>query len=89
MSNVFGLARHLVKSIVNNLDRINAPTLVLWGQQDEIVPPDHSHIVLRGIPQARLPLFQECGHLPMIERPTEFNAVVGEFLGYPPPSQKH
>ena len=59
---------------------IHQPTLIIWGRQDRLVPPDHARILEAKLPRSRTILFDECGHLPQRERPEQFNATVLDFL---------
>jgi len=78
--NFWGMRADLIRSTVDNLATIAAPTLIVWGQQDRILPVAHAYVAEKRIPNARLHIFDACGHLPQLERPNEFNAVVLEFL---------
>jgi len=62
------------------LRRIKAPTLVVWGAQDKLIPPSHGELYAKRIPGAKLTLIERCGHLPMVEQPEEFARVLGDFL---------
>jgi 4,5:9,10-diseco-3-hydroxy-5,9,17-trioxoandrosta-1(10),2-diene-4-oate hydrolase len=75
-----GLRDHVWRSIVDNLPNITAPTLVIWGQQDRIIPVAHAQVARDRIPNARLHIIDRCGHVPQLEHPDEFNALVLEFL---------
>lgn len=77
---VFGVRRQVFSSIVTQLPSITAPTLIVWGKQDRILPITHAHIAAKALPNARLHIFDPCGHHPHLERPKEFNALVLEFL---------
>lgn len=79
-ANFRGQRTDIVHSIVDNLVTITAPTLILWGQQDRILPVAHAYIAQDRIPNATLQILNPCGHLPQLERPEEFNALVLEFL---------
>jgi pimeloyl-ACP methyl ester carboxylesterase len=70
----------IVKSSLEDLRHVVAPTLVIWGRQDRVLPPSHARVVARALPEARLVFFDHCGHLPQIERPQDFNAAVLDFL---------
>lgn len=59
---------------------ITQPTLVLWGDRDREVPLADGHRLQKEIPDARLIVFPECGHLPHEEYPDEFVEVVTGFL---------
>jgi pimeloyl-ACP methyl ester carboxylesterase len=70
----------IVRSSLEDLRHVVAPTLVTWGRQDRVLPPSHAMVVARALPGARLVFFDHCGHLPPIERPQEFNSAVLDFL---------
>jgi pimeloyl-ACP methyl ester carboxylesterase len=80
LGNFRGIRKDVLRSIVDNLGTITAPTLVFWGQQDRILPVAHAYIAEKRIPNARLHIFNPCGHLTQLERPEEFNSIVLEFL---------
>jgi 2-hydroxy-6-oxonona-2,4-dienedioate hydrolase len=62
------------------LREISAPTLSIWGKQDP--RSDHAEALLKfsEIPDSKVILFDECGHLPHLEHPTRFNDAVVAFL---------
>ena len=62
------------------LARITAPTLLLWGSEDAMIPAPHARDYLRAIPDARLLLLPGVGHVPMEEAPGDSAGVVLEFL---------
>lgn len=74
-----GLARPQFEDA--NLKTIRAPTLVVWGRNDELVPVDDARKFGSGIPGARVVVIDKCGHVPQIEKPEEFNRALLEFLG--------
>ena len=53
-------------------DRV--PTLIVWGRNDEIVPVEDADEYERLIPGARKVIFEDTGHVPMLERPARFNS---------------
>src|SRR5579863_2485364 len=61
------------------LAAIEAPTLVVQGREDMLVPLADSEWLSRQIPRARLETIEDTGHLPMVERPVRFNDVLLEF----------
>lgn len=63
---------------------ITAPTLVVHGKQDKLVPFDAAGVLHREIPGARLAAFDACGHVPQLEMPARFNRALGEFLALQP-----
>lgn len=62
------------------LQQVTTPTLVIGARQDAIMPTVGTPIVARLLPTARLTWIEECGHLPMIERPDEYNQLLHDFL---------
>jgi pimeloyl-ACP methyl ester carboxylesterase len=66
------------------LTEIECPTLIVWGERDSLLPVRHGREYARRIVGSRLHVISEAGHLPMIERPQEFNHVVLEFLAEVP-----
>lgn len=58
---------------------ITQPTLLLWGDTDREVPLADGKRLQQEIPNSRLIVFRECGHLPHEEYPQEFTEVVSEF----------
>ncbi len=62
------------------LRRIDAPTLVIWGERDAITPLAFGREITAVVPDARLITIAEAGHNPMWERAEAFNAEVLRFL---------
>ncbi|MGD9736834.1 MAG: alpha/beta fold hydrolase [Solirubrobacterales bacterium] len=62
------------------LTEIEIPTLIVWGLSDRIVPVEAALRYHRLIPRSRLELFERTGHVPQMERPLRFNALLDEFL---------
>jgi 4,5:9,10-diseco-3-hydroxy-5,9,17-trioxoandrosta-1(10),2-diene-4-oate hydrolase len=56
------------------------PTLVVWGRNDRIVPVDGAHEYERLISSSQKEIFEDTGHVPMIERPHRFNRLLEDFL---------
>jgi pimeloyl-ACP methyl ester carboxylesterase len=59
---------------------IAAPTLVVWGEADRLSPPVTGQQIAAEIPGAKFSLIPNAGHLPQIEQPAAFHALVGPFL---------
>jgi len=59
---------------------VRAKALLIWGRHDPLVPPSMGERLAGILPGARLVLFDESGHLPMVEEPERFNQVVRDFL---------
>lgn len=65
----------------DRIARIEAPTLLLWGRQDIVTPPEAAEGFHKLIPGSRLVWFDNCGHVPMMEAPDGFSEHMLEFLG--------
>jgi pimeloyl-ACP methyl ester carboxylesterase len=70
--------------LLDKLRRIRVPTLVVWGRDDLVVPATDAAGFIERIPHAELVVFEDCGHVPMAERPTRFNRLLARFLGEVP-----
>lgn len=64
----------------SGLAGIAVPTLVVLGEEDELVPPEESRRMAEAIPGAETAVLAECGHLGNLERPADFNGALGGFL---------
>jgi pimeloyl-ACP methyl ester carboxylesterase len=58
---------------------LTQPTLLLWGDTDREVPLRDGEGLQQSIPDSRLVVFRDCGHLPHEEYPQAFTEVVSEF----------
>jgi pimeloyl-ACP methyl ester carboxylesterase len=76
-------------SFRERLGEIEIPVLIVWGREDMLVPVQDADAYAELIgPNARVVIFDDTGHMPMIERPSRFNRLVAEFLaGKPEPEQ--
>jgi pimeloyl-ACP methyl ester carboxylesterase len=59
---------------------IKAPTLILWGKQDRLLPASDAEMLDGVIPNSRAVIIDRSGHLPQIEQRDEFNKLVHDFL---------
>jgi pimeloyl-ACP methyl ester carboxylesterase len=62
------------------LPEIRVPTLIVWGEQDSIIPVKDAHEFDRLIPDSRLLVMAQTGHISMAERPVAFNDLMMDFL---------
>jgi len=68
-------------SFRDRLREIEVPVLVVWGENDMLVPTTDAQRFVDLIgDNARKEIFEDTGHVPMLERPSRFNALLGEFL---------
>jgi pimeloyl-ACP methyl ester carboxylesterase len=65
---------------IDDLSAIKAPTLILWGKEDEIASSGAADKAHRQIEGSQLVLLEHCGHLPMAEAPAQVDRALSEFF---------
>ena len=68
------------QNLAEEVAKISAPTLLIWGNNDTITPPFVGEEFHKLIPNSQLFFIDKCGHAPMMEQPEEFNRYLGKFL---------
>jgi pimeloyl-ACP methyl ester carboxylesterase len=63
------------------LGEIACPTLIVWGECDRLINVRDADVFAGLIPGARKVLFEDTGHMAMLERPGAFNTLLESFLG--------
>ena len=66
--------------VTGRLRQIAVPTLVIVGEEDRALPPAKSRAIAAGIPGARLVTVPGAGHLPCVETPAAYAAILAPFL---------
>jgi pimeloyl-ACP methyl ester carboxylesterase len=66
--------------ILDQLAEVDVPTLIVWGRNDRVVPPQDAAGFAQRLRNSRTVIFDDTGHLPQLERPTRFNRVLETFL---------
>ena len=74
----------LAADVRRDLAAVAAPTLLVWGERDTVIPLSAGLTMRASIPCARLVVLPGAGHVPMIDRPGPFAAVVLAFLASQP-----
>ena len=59
---------------------LQTPTLIIWGQQDRMIPLEVGQRLHQLIAGSKLAVIADCGHLPELEKPAEFVRLVQQFL---------
>jgi len=77
---VEGVRLERVYAVRRAAAKITAPTLVVWGDKDRVIPPDQANVTVQTIPGARLLVMRGVGHLPLVEDAAAFNGAVAAFL---------
>ena len=62
------------------LGAFRAPALVVWGDDDKIVPRSAGDIYVKNLPNARLQMVPACGHYVDLEKPDELARLVTDFI---------
>lgn len=66
--------------ILDRLADVEVPTLIVWGRDDRIVPPEDAVEYGSRLSNSQTVIFAETGHVPMAERPVRFNRLLEAFL---------
>jgi pimeloyl-ACP methyl ester carboxylesterase len=69
-----------MEAVISRYQTVRVPTLIIWGEQDEVVPLESGRNFHRDIPGSRLVILPRCGHLPQEEEPLETRRVLQNFL---------
>jgi pimeloyl-ACP methyl ester carboxylesterase len=65
----------------HRLPEIACPTLIVWGDNDRVITVRDAAVFAELIPNSRKVVFEDTGHVAMLERPDAFNRLVKDFLG--------
>ena len=65
--------------VTADLASVTAPTLLVWGAHDRVVPVAEAQAWLEGLPDARLVVIPGAGHVPMVESPDELAEAIRMF----------
>jgi len=68
------------KGLKKRIHRLTHPTLILWGEDDRVVPPVYAEEFSRRLSGARVETLARAGHAPHLERPVDVARLVGDFL---------
>lgn len=79
-----GAGQLLDENVFTYAEAISAPTLLVWGEHDRLVPPTLGQILHGRLQNSRLLVLRGAGHVPMFDRPEKFVAAVLNFLQTPP-----
>ena len=63
-----------------SLSKIEVPTLIVHGKQDQLIPPSEAEVMSAAIKGSQLHLIDNAGHLPNLEQPEGFNRIISGFL---------
>jgi pimeloyl-ACP methyl ester carboxylesterase len=69
------------------LRRVRAPTLLMWGAGDPVLPPSNAQRFARDIANVEVVVIPSAGHTPMLEQPEPSVAALLDFLGEDKPGR--
>ena len=67
-------------NMAQDLPSMKTPTCIIWGENDNVTPPDVADLFHELLPDSDLFWMKKCGHAPMMEHPDEFNKVLDAWL---------
>jgi len=68
------------RGLSKRLHRVSAPTLILWGEQDQIIPVPYAAQFGKRIRNSNVEILRNCGHIPQVEQTALAFAAVSKFL---------
>ncbi len=74
------------EALLSQVAAYPVPTLVIWGEQDKVLPATHLQAAATALPRAHTVLMADTGHLPQVERPQEFAQLVLDLCRFSVPT---
>ncbi len=74
------IALSLQSYLVDRLPELQCPTLLIWGENDQILPVSQAELALSRLRYGRLQTVPGCGHVPQLQCPAEFLRILQSFL---------
>jgi len=79
--NILRIAKSAIKhNMKEDLPHFKMPTLLIWGKNDNITPPEVAVQFNELMPNSTLEWIDKCGHAPMMEHPQKFNETLETWL---------
>lgn len=78
MSTLLGLKN--AEIITKSLKKITVPTLIIWGEDDPVIPIKYADDFVSSIQDCRFYMMDNCGHTPYVDDPQRFTRLVLDFL---------
>lgn len=78
---ILAIAKSAIRhNLAHELPQIKLPVCLIWGNNDIVTPPDVAKEFHRLLPHSELFWIEECGHAPMMEKPSAFNSILKNWL---------
>jgi len=74
------LKKVLGDDFLENLNSIKCPTLIIWGENDKLIPVEYSFLFKEKIENSQLKIFPRTGHSPHLEKPKKLSQAILDFL---------
>ena len=75
------LAKSAIRhNMADDLPKMETKTLIIWGRQDVVTPPNVGDDFHSLLPNSDLIWIDKCGHAPMMEHPNDFNLIMENWL---------
>jgi pimeloyl-ACP methyl ester carboxylesterase len=75
------LAKSAIRhNMTDDLPKMDTNTLIIWGKQDIVTPPNVAEEFNSLLPNSELSWIDKCGHAPMMEHPKDFNIIMENWL---------
>jgi pimeloyl-ACP methyl ester carboxylesterase len=68
------------RKLGQRLGRYKGPALIIWGEEDHMVPVEHARAYQAGLEGAKLSMLAGCGHSPQAEKPRETADLLRSFF---------
>ncbi len=68
------------RGLHKRLHRVSAPTLIVWGEDDALIPASYAQTMSAHIPGSIVKIVADCGHIPQVEQSATTLDLVGDFL---------
>ncbi len=78
---ILSIAKSAIRhNMAKDLPNMKMPVCLIWGEQDEVTPPNVANEFHKLLPNSELTWVEKCGHAPMMEHPDKFNEIVENWL---------
>ena len=78
---ILAMAKSAIRhNMSDDLPNMKLPTCIIWGENDNVTPPEVADEFHKLLPNSSLYWIKKCGHAPMMEHPSEFNSILFDWL---------
>jgi len=70
-----------INSVASDLKHMGKPTLIIWGEKDQQIPLEYAQRLHRDIPESRLVIIPDAGHLILFDAPDAVASALNDFVG--------